>query len=181
MLVSPAEKAAEYESGKQALHAEKLQVTLEANRKPRRKVPKPGCYPLGFSLLTMSKAACTLSLHELRCDLSMVTSAAPAFPSFYFEEVDCPEQVKAHARQSKRVCETVSESPTERVSRRKVSHGEYVIPRSAAEERRQLQAVLQRSMQDQPKNATVPASTQHLSITSNSSSLWTSRLRIGCA
>jgi hypothetical protein len=139
------EKAIEFEQNISNLQMERDMVNLEGRKRNKRKAPRPGCYPLGFSEYTMQGVPCTLALNELRIDLSKCT-IVPASTSIYFDEVG-PSGCRSTAEPLV-VKHTKQQFPGERLSRRKTSHDEHLRPRSAAEERRQLEAVLKQSMME---------------------------------
>jgi hypothetical protein len=139
------EKAIEYEKNVSNLQLERDMINLECRKRNKRKTPRPGCYPLGYSEYTMQGVPCTLALNELRIDLSKC-SVIPASSSIYFDEVgplECTSTAEPLI-----VKHTKQQLPGERLSRRKISHDEHLRPRSAAEERRQLEAVLKQSMME---------------------------------
>ena len=139
--MSLSEKAAEYDINQRILDKERNMNKMESRR--RRKVPKPGCYPAGFSEYTMGSVPCTLSLSELRVDLS---KCVPQNLSVYFEEAMPAESRSAQTRPTKHA-RPPAELPTERFSlRRKTPTGHILCPRSAAEEARQLSEVLRKSL-----------------------------------
>jgi hypothetical protein len=143
--VMQTEKAIEYEKNVSRLQMERDMVNLEGRKRNKRKTPRPGCYPLGFSEYTMQGVPCTLALNELRIDLSKCT-VVPASTSIYFDEVG-PMECNSTAEPLV-VKHTKQQFAGERLSRRKISHEEHLRPRSAAEERRQLEAVLKQSMME---------------------------------
>jgi hypothetical protein len=145
----------EFEKGLVALRLERNKTMSDQGRKPRRKVPKPGCYPHGFSSFGMTKNQCSLSLHDIRDDISTLSSAIlPQYASVYFEEVstsagnlesECLHQTE---KKVKTINPPKPHLGSGRCVRRKVARSEYLPPRNAAEEKRQLLAVLRRSMDD---------------------------------
>jgi hypothetical protein len=176
--VMQTEKSTEYEKSFGSLQVERDMVNLEGRKRNKRKTPRPGCYPLGFSEYTMQGVPCTLALNELRMDLSKC-SALPASASIYFDEVG-PVECSQSTAKPLVVKHTKPQFAGERLSRRKISHEEHLRPRSAAEERRQLEAVLKQSMvecgngrshvetQAQPNKSTVIPSHASLSDVFNS-------------
>jgi hypothetical protein len=66
----------EYQRGILAMQIEQAKVRQEERKKPRRKIPKAGCYPSGFSAFTSERVVCTISLCELRKDLVTMASAS---------------------------------------------------------------------------------------------------------
>jgi hypothetical protein len=138
----------EYEQGLLAMQSEQSRVMLEQGRKQKRRAPKPGCYPVGFSTFKMTKNQCSLSLHEVRDDISTLRSAiAATCTSVYFDEAmpSMSASSSSHFQKS----QPRQEGAVGRYVRRKISQGKYLSPRNAAEERRQLQAVLQLSILEQ--------------------------------
>ena len=134
--VSLSELNEEYENGIKMLQIERAKVMQDAKRKPRRKTPKAGFYPPQFSEFTMKRVSCTISLSELRKDMTALTAAATSSSESdknrSFATLDkCLNQFSA------------------RECRRKLSPVDCLPPRSAAEEKRQLQAVLRKSMLQQ--------------------------------
>jgi hypothetical protein len=103
----------------------------------------------------MAKNQCSLSLHDIRDDMSTLASAvAPIYASVYFDEemaspiigvVNRPVQTEQRVRASNVFQPQLGYG---RCVRRKAARDEYLPPRSAAEEKRQLLAVLRQSMQD---------------------------------
>jgi hypothetical protein len=155
------EKLIEYAKNLDYLRMERDMVNLEDRKRNKRKTPKAGCYPLGYSEYTMQGVPCTLALNELRIDLSKC-SAPPASSSIYFDEV-CPMECNSTAVPlvTKR---TKPQYAGERLSRRKTSHEEHLRPRSAAEEKRQLEAVLKQSIIECTKAARSNDDTQAQAI-----------------
>ena len=144
--LSPFEKKAEYECNLKNLEKETAMIQLESRRN-RRKIPRPGCYPVGFSEYTMGSVPCTLVLSELRSDLSKC-SVVPPSSSIYFDEAMSSEAVQPQSRGIKQARQP-AQSPIERFSlRRKTPNGQLLCPRSAAEEARQLSEVLRKSLMD---------------------------------
>jgi hypothetical protein len=122
----------EYQRGVKSYQIELAKVRQEECKKQRRKVPKAGCYPSGFSAFTSKRVACTISLSELRKDLVIMTAAGDPEPnrSGYFNDaVTCAPEQEMHTNK-RRNC------------RQKITYQDFVRPYSAAEERRQLAKVL---------------------------------------
>jgi hypothetical protein len=143
---SQSEKLAEYEASLSRLQQEAVMIKLEIRRN-RRKIPRPGCYPLGFSEYSMASAPCTLVLSELRNDLSRC-SVVPPNLSVYFEEKMESDSAPPQPKGPKQA-RPAAQQPTERFSvRRKTPHGQLLCPRSAAEEARQLDEALRKSLTD---------------------------------
>jgi hypothetical protein len=143
----------EYKKSLEMLDDERLKMMMEQGRKSRRKAPKPGCYPQGFSSYRMTKNQCSLSLHDIRDDMSALASIISAkYTSVYFEEVTATGT--GMLVPSENTKEKISQHPQPQIGvgrcvRRKAACVEMLQPRTAAEERRQLLAVLQRSVQEQ--------------------------------
>jgi hypothetical protein len=140
ILVRHDELEMEYQRGIEALRIEQEKVRQEENQKLRRKIPKAGCYPSGFSAFTGKKVACTISLSELRSDLSILSSGSELIRTGYFNDAgNCATQSMALGLDtgSKRHC--------------RLNHKlrNFVHPYSAAKERRSLQKVLRRSIPEQ--------------------------------
>jgi hypothetical protein len=133
--VSHEDMEMEYQSGVAALLIEQAKIRQDEGKKPRRKVPKAGCYPSGFSAFTSKRVACTISLSELRKDLMIMTSAndSESIPTGQF----------SHA--VKRASENEVHINTRRHCRQKLTLQDFNCPYSAAEERRQLTKVLSTS------------------------------------
>jgi hypothetical protein len=142
----------EYDNGIKSLQLEQNKIRQTEKKKPRRKIPKAGCYPSGFSEFTMKRVACTISLSELRKDLSALNCVLESpSQSVYFEEndagpMDAMGSIVTCAK-AYRQPEIIASAP--RNCRRKLTQGDYLLPRSIAEERRQLQEVLRQSIMDQ--------------------------------
>jgi hypothetical protein len=147
----------EFEHGIKSLQLEQDKIKQAEKRKPRRKIPKAGCYPSGFSDLTM-KRACTISLSELRKDLSTLTCIFESnFQSVFFEESDAVDAVGPIVTfaKTRRQPDIFASAP--RNCRRKLTKEDCLLPRSISEERRQLQEVLRQSRMEQPNvPCTVP-------------------------
>jgi hypothetical protein len=136
----------EYGNGIKTLQLEKEKICQEAKRKPRRKIPKPGCYPLAFSEFTMkrvSSLSCTITLSDLRKDLSALSEVAISVPG---ESGHSSAEVAAEETQ-RMYCGNVRFS---RECRRKLSRMDCLPPRSSAEEQRQIEQVLRKSKLQQP-------------------------------
>ena len=147
--ISTLDKKAEYDTCAANLESERSMVWSERNRR-RKRVPKPGYYSLGFSEYTMAQVPCTLTLSELRKDLSFC-SVPPANLSIYFEEKisnNCMLQSKVAQRSQKQV---LDRSPRHRAVSSKQRR-----PRSAAEEQRQLESAIRQSIAE-IQSSTVPA------------------------
>ena len=150
----------EYDNGIKSLQLEQNKIRQTEKKKPRRKIPKAGCYPSGFSEFTMKRVACTISLSELRKDLSALNCVLESpSQSVYFEEndagpMDAMGSIVTCAK-AYRQPEIIASAP--RNCRRKLTQGDYLLPRSIAEERRQLQEVLRQSIMEQQ---TVPGTTK---------------------
>ena len=150
-LVSHAEKIQEYENGIRSLQLEQDMIRKEEKKRLRRKIPKAGCYPSGFSEFTMKRAACTISLSELRKDISTLTCVLESpSQSIYFEEKNAVDSLAPIVACSKSLRQPDVFAISPRNCRRKLTHGDYLPPRSIAEERRQLQEVLRQSTMEQP-------------------------------
>ena len=147
--VNTAELDEEYEIGLKLLKKEQEKIRRESFRKPRRKIPKPGCYPQDFSEFTMKRVS-TISISELRKDMLALQSA----PNI----VSCEEKVgvigEIISRDSKK---PRLDQFAPRICRRKLDRGDYLPPRSAAEEKRQMQEALRLSVQGHPCVAPAPA------------------------
>ena len=150
ILVSRAELGLEYDNCIKLLQLEQDRIIQAEKKKLRRKIPKAGCYPSGFSEFTMKRVACTISLNELRKDLSALTSVLE-YPSqsVYFEESGVVDAVGpiATCAKTNRQPEAIASAP--RNCRRKLTQVDLLLPRSIAEERRQLQEVLRQSVMEQ--------------------------------
>eukprot|EP00291_Cryptomonas_curvata_P016005 CAMPEP_0172153668 /NCGR_PEP_ID=MMETSP1050-20130122/1585_1 /TAXON_ID=233186 /ORGANISM="Cryptomonas curvata, Strain CCAP979/52" /LENGTH=166 /DNA_ID=CAMNT_0012822255 /DNA_START=27 /DNA_END=527 /DNA_ORIENTATION=+ len=141
ILISHDELEMEYQRGVEALQLEQEKVRQEESKKPRRKIPKAGCYPSGFSTFTGKRVACTISLSERRRDLLLITSGSESIRSGYFNDAgNC----------SKQAWELGLDTGSKRHCRLNLTLQNFVHPYSAAEERRQLQKVLRQSVQEQP-------------------------------
>jgi hypothetical protein len=151
--MSPKEKQREYENNIKSLQIEQQSIRKEEKKRPRRKIPKAGCYPSGFSEFTLKRVACTISLSELRKDISVLTCATESpSQSVYFEESNLVGDLAlapiVHCTKTQRQSDIFASAP--RNCRRKLPQGDYLAPRSIAEERRQLQEVLRQSKMEQP-------------------------------
>ncbi len=151
----------EYDNGIKSLQLERDKIRQTEKKKPRRKIPKAGCYPSGFSEFTMKRVACTISLSELRKDVSALNFDIQ-YPSqsVYFEESDSVDAMRpisptVTCAKTHRQPDIFASAP--RNCRRKLTQTDYLLPRSIAEERRQLQAVLRQSIMEQPKVPLSPA------------------------
>ena len=132
--ISHEEMEMEYQRGVEALRIEQAKVRQDEGKKPRRKVPKAGCYPSGFSAFTFKRVACTISLSELRRDIFIMTSASD------------PESIRSgYFNNAKRASEQEVHINTRRHCRQKLTPQDFGCPYSAAEERRQLTKVLSAS------------------------------------
>ena len=132
--ISHEELEMEYQRGVEALRIEQAKVRQDESKKPRRKVPKAGCYPSGFSAFTSKRVACTIALSELRRDLFIMTSAS-----------DLESIRSGYLNHSKRASEQEVHINTRRNCRQKLTLQDFVCPYSAAEERRQLTKALSTS------------------------------------
>ena len=135
--VSRSELDQEFEKGQQMLHKEREMILKAKGKKLRRKIPKAGCYPSEFSEFTMKRVSCTISLSELRKDLSALSN----------EELQAQQGTeKANIRVTKqsRMSMCVGRNC------RRVTREDCRPPRSAAEEKRQLQQALRQSLQAHP-------------------------------
>ncbi len=139
--ISDSEKSAEQEKNSISMQLDRDMASLESRKRPRRKIPRPGCYPYGFSEYTMHGVPCTLALKEIRGDISKC-SVTTESTTVYFDEMGTGE------RSSRAETSTRQQLPAGRWSKRKPSQEAHLRPRSAAEERRQLEAVLLQSMQE---------------------------------
>ena len=141
--ISLSDKVAEQEVSLRMLQIDRSLLDKERNKERKRKIPKPGFYPQGFSPYTMISVPCTLALREFRKDISQCSIVHESTSIYFDEAVQDPRQnqplIVKHPRQN---------VPQERFSRRKASIAEHLRPRSAAEERRQLNAVLRLSRAD---------------------------------
>ena len=138
--VSRSELDHEFEKGQQMLHKELEMVLKAKGKKLRRKIPKAGCYPSEFSEFTMKRVSCTISLSELRKDLSALSTPSD-------EELQAQQETeKADIRVTKqsRLSMCVGRNC------RRVTREDCRPPRSAAEEKRQLQQALRQSLQAHP-------------------------------
>ncbi len=146
--ISHEELEIEYQRGVKALQIEQDKVRQEESKKPRRKVPKAGCYPSGFSAFTGKRVECTISFSELRKDLLIMTSASePIRPEYFNDAGSCAKQAleQGFGSSAKRLC------------RQNRMLQNFVHPHSVAEERRQLQNVLRQSTLEQPALPYVPS------------------------
>jgi hypothetical protein len=137
ILISHEDLEMEYQRGVKALQIEQEKVRQEESKKTRRKIPKAGCYPVGFSAFTGERVACTISLSEIRRDLSLITSASESVRSGYLNDVGaCTKQIWEQGLDtgSKRHC--------------RLNHmlQNFIHPFSSTEERHPLQKVLRRSI-----------------------------------
>jgi hypothetical protein len=141
ILISHDDLEMEYQRGVKALQIEQEKVRQEESKKPRRKIPKAGCYPVGFSAFTGERVACSISLSEIRRDLSIIKSASESIRSGYLDDVGaCTKQIWEQGLDtgSKRHC--------------RLNHmlQNFVHPFSATEERCPLKKVLRPSIPEQP-------------------------------
>jgi hypothetical protein len=138
--ISHVELEMEYQSSLESLRIEQEKVRQEEGKKPRRKVPKAGCYPSGFSAFTSKRVACTISLSELRRDLLILASAS-----------DLETIRSGHINNTvKRASNQELHINTRRHCRQKLTVLDFVHPCSAAEERYQLMKVLATSSLEKP-------------------------------
>ncbi len=144
ILISHDELEMEYQRGVKALQIEQEKVKQEESKKPRRKIPKAGCYPSGFSTFTGKRVACTISLSELRRDLLLISSGSESIRSGSFNDA---------GNGQKQAWELGLDTGSKRHCRLNLTLQNFVHPNSAAEERRQLQKVLRQSI---PKQSPLP-------------------------
>jgi hypothetical protein len=138
--ISHEELEMEYQRGLEALEVEQDKVRQEESKKPRRKIPKAGCYPTGFSVFTGKKVTCTISLSEIRKDIAMINSASESNRSGYLNDT---------GSLAKRAWEQGVDSGTKRHCRLNPTLRNFVHPYSDAEDRREIQHVLRQSMLEQ--------------------------------
>ena len=138
ILISHEELEMEYQRGVEALQLEQEKVRQEESKKPRRKIPKAGCYPSGFSTFTGKRVACTISSSEIRRDILIITSGSESIRPGYLNDGKCSK-----------ACELGLDAGSKRHCRLNLKLQNFVHPYSAADERRQLQEVLRQSIQEQ--------------------------------
>ena len=141
--VSHEELEMEYQRGLKAFQIEQDQIRQEKSKKPRRKIPKPGCYPSGFSTFTDKKVACTISLSELRKDLIIMNSSTDqeSIRSGYWNYPRAG---------TKRSGENGVDTGAKRHCRPNLKLQNFVQHYSDSKDRRLLQKVLRQSILEQP-------------------------------